>query len=150
ELTVTSHEENAQGRNVANRSYFIAQRDDPDAGLFVAPPFRSERTGHWLTAASRRLTDADGNFAGVINATLDPAYFAGIYRSINVGNGGIVMLFHGSGVLLAREPFVADAIGRSFASGPMFSRYLGEADAGSFEISGFYDGQPRISGYKAA
>ena len=85
----------------------------------------------------------------MINATLDPAYFAGIYRSINVGSGGIVMLFHRSGVLLAREPFVADAIGRSFASGPMFSRYLGEADAGSFEISGFYDGQPRISGYKA-
>ena len=149
DLLAVSHEAPLPARNVAARPYFVAQRDNPDAGMFVAPPFRSTRTGRWLTSASRRLTDADGNFAGVVNATLDPAYFAGIYRSINVGNGGTVMLFHRDGQLIAREPFVADAIGRSFASGPMFSQYLHAADAGSFEVSGFYDGQPRISGYKA-
>ena len=149
DLLAASHEENPQARNVATRSYFIAQRDNPDAGLFIAPPFRSARTGRWLTSASRRLTDAAGNFAGVVNATLDPAYFAGIYRSINVGSGGAVMLFHRDAVLIAREPFVANTIGRSFASGPLFSRYLAQADGGSFEISGYYDGQPRISGYKA-
>src|SRR5262249_41486351 len=77
------------------------------------------------------------------------AYFTGIYRSINVDSGGAVMLFHRSGVLLAREPLVADAVGRSFAAGPMFSRYLVEADAGDFETNGYYDHQPRISGYKA-
>jgi diguanylate cyclase (GGDEF)-like protein len=149
DLLAASHNDRPQPHNAASRSFFIAHRADPNVGLFIAPPFRSARTGQWITSASRRLTDADGNFAGVINATLDPAYFAGIYRSINVGNGGTVMLFHRSGVLLAREPFVADAIGRSFASGPVFSRYLEQADAGSFEVSGYYDGQPRISGYKA-
>jgi len=149
DLLAAAHRENPSEHNVATRSFFVAQRDNPDAGLFIAPPFRSARTGRWVTSASRRLTDASGNFAGVVNATLDPAYFAGVYRSIKVGNGGIVMLFHRKGMLIAREPFVADAIGRSFASGPMFSRYLGEADAGSFEVNGFYDGQPRISGYKA-
>jgi diguanylate cyclase (GGDEF)-like protein len=149
DLLAASHGDRPRPHNAASRSFFTAQRDDPNIGLFVAPPFRSARTGHWVTAASRRLTDAEGHFAGVINATLDPAYFAGIYRSIKLGNGGTVMLFHRSGVLLAREPFVADAIGRSFASGPMFSRYLEQADAGSFEVSGYYDGQPRISGYKA-
>src|SRR5262249_5352089 len=103
----------------------------------------------WVTAASRRLAGADGNFAGVVNATLDPGYFADIYRSINLGSGGTVMLFHRSGVLLAREPYIADAIGRSSAPGSLFTRHLGEADAGSFEVSGYYDGQPRISGYTA-
>jgi diguanylate cyclase (GGDEF)-like protein len=149
DLLAASHDENPQARNVAARSYFIAQRDNPDAGLFIAPPFRSARTGRWLTSASRRLTDAAGNFAGVVNATLDPAYFAGIYRSINIGSGGAVMLFHRDAVLIAREPFVANTIGRSFASGPMFSRYLAKADGGSFDVSGYYDPQPRIVGYKA-
>ncbi len=149
DLVAASHGANLPARNVGTRSYFTAQRDNPDLGLFVAPPFRSARTGGWLTSASRRLVDADGRFAGVVNATLDPAYFAAIYRSINVGHGGTVALFHRSGMLIAREPFVANAIGRSFASGPMFTRYLHEADAGSFEVNGYYDGQPRISGYKA-
>ena len=149
DLLAASHEGNPPARNVAARPYFIAQRDNPDAGLFVAPPFRSARTGRWLTAASRRLTDPDGSFAGVVNATLDPAYFAGIYRSINVGSGGTVMLFHRDGLLLAREPFVAEAIGRSFADSRLFAEYLNSTDAGTYEISGYYDGRPRISGYKA-
>ena len=149
DLLAASHEEHPQARNVATRSYFTAQRDNPDAGLFVAPPFRSTRTGRWLTSASRRLANADGSFAGVVNATLDPAYFAGIYRSINVGNGGTVMLFHRSGLLLTREPFIANAIGRSFASSSLFTDLLNRTDGGTYEITGFYDGQPRITGYKA-
>ena len=148
DLLVASHSAAPSARNVADRSYFIAQRDDPDAGMFVAPPFRSGRTGDWLTSASRRLTNSDGSFAGVVNAMLDPAYFAGIYRSINVGNGGTVMLFHRNGSLLAREPFIAHAIGRSFATGPLFSTWLDQADVGTFEVNGYFDGQPRISGYK--
>src|SRR5262249_27106229 len=149
DLLAASHEEAPQARNVAGRPFFVAQRDNPDAGLFVAPPFRSGRTGRWLTSASRRLTDADGKFAGVVNATVDPAYFAGIYRSIDVGNGGTVMLFHRNGQLLPREPFIADAIGRSFAASPLFSSWLDQTDAGTYEIRGYYDGQPRITGYKA-
>jgi diguanylate cyclase (GGDEF)-like protein len=148
ELMAASHEENLRGRSVATRPYFIAQRDNPHIGMFVSPPFRSTRTGRWITSASRRLVNADGSFAGVVNATLDPSYFAGIYRSIDLGNGGTVMLFHRSGLLLTREPFRADAIGRSFASGPLFTTHLARADAGSFEIGRVFDGQPRISGYK--
>jgi len=40
DLLAASHEEHLQSRNVATRAYFTAQRDDPDAGLFIAPPFR--------------------------------------------------------------------------------------------------------------
>jgi diguanylate cyclase (GGDEF)-like protein len=149
DVLAVSREPMPQTRNVADRPYFVAQRDNPDAGMFVAPPFRSARTGRWLTSASRRLVDADGSFAGVVNATLDPAYFAGIYRSINVGNGGTVMLFHRNGLLLAREPFIADAIGRSFASSPLFANWLDRTDVGTYEIRGYYDGRPRIAGYKA-
>ncbi len=149
DLLVTSHDRDPAGRNVSDRSYFKAQRDNPGGGLFVAPPFHSGRTGPWLTAASRRLSNADGSFAGVVNATLDPAYFAGIYRSIDLANGGAAMLFHRSGLLLAREPFVAGAIGQSFATAPLFGEHLPKADAGSYEVTGVFDGYPRITGYQA-
>jgi diguanylate cyclase (GGDEF)-like protein len=150
DVLANSHDRFPAPRNVAARAYFAAQRDADLAHdrLFVAPPFHSSRTGNWLTAASRRLTDADGNFVGVVNATLDPAYFAGIYRSIDIGASGTVMLFHRTGVLLAREPHIESAIGRSFIDAPLFRRYLPAAEAGNFEIDGFYNGKPRIAGYR--
>ena len=54
-----------------------------------------------------------------------------------------------SGLLLTREPFIANAIGRSFATSPLFTDLLNRTDGGTYEITGFYDGQPRLTGYKA-
>ena len=148
DLQATSHDRAPPSRNVAQREFFNALRNNDDDGLFVVPPFHSGRTGIWLTAASRRLSDAQGRFAGVVTATLDPAYFAGIYRSIDIGAGGTVMLFHRTGVMLTRQPFIASAIGRSFASYPLFSKYLSKADSGNYEITGLYDPHPRLAGYR--
>jgi len=149
DLLVTSRGPEATVLNIADRAYFTAQRDGSAADMFIAPPFHSARTGRWVTAASRRLNNADGSFAGVVSATLDPAYFSSIYRSLDLVNGGTVMLFHRSGLLVAREPFIASAIGQSFASGPLFTEHLPRADAASFEVKGYFDGDPRITGYQA-
>jgi hypothetical protein len=92
--------------NIADTPHFIAQRDNLDGKMFVAPPFRSARTGEWLTAASLRLTNPDGSFAGVASAALDPTYFSGIYRTIHLSADGSVMLFHRGGMNVAREPRV--------------------------------------------
>jgi diguanylate cyclase (GGDEF)-like protein len=148
DLIATSHDRDPPRRNVADRAYFTAQRDGHEDELFIAPPFRSGRTGIWLTAASRRLSDPHGNFVGVVNATLDPAYFAGIYRSIEIGAGGTVMLFHRTGIMLTRQPFIANAIGRSFARYPLFSEHLSKSDSGNYEITGLYDPHPRLAGYR--
>src|SRR5690348_68388 len=88
DLVVSANEAQGRTRAVADRAYFTIQRDRPDAGLFVAPLFRSHRTGQWLTAASRRVSGPDGRFAGTVNATLDPEYFSRIYRSLDFGVSG--------------------------------------------------------------
>jgi diguanylate cyclase (GGDEF)-like protein len=134
--------------NIATTAHFIAQRDTPDGEMFVAPPFRSERTGAWRAAASRRLSNADGSFAGVVTAFLEPAYFGSTFRSIDLGTDGAAILLHRSGRLLAREPFIEGAVGRSFAGAQVFE-HLPQADSGAYEISGYFSGDPRISGYKA-
>jgi diguanylate cyclase (GGDEF)-like protein len=149
ELQVHSYDHEPPRPNIADTSHFIAQRDNPDGKMFIAPPFLSARTGEWLTAASLRLTNADGSFGGVAAAPLDPAYFSGIYRSIHLGADGSVMLFHRSGMSVAREPMVKSAIGRSFLDGPLMTRYLPTAEAGSYETLSVVDGVQRIAGYKA-
>jgi hypothetical protein len=72
-------------------AHFIAQRDGSGDGLFIAPPYRSAAGDKWFTAASRRLSNADGSFAGIVTAPLDQVYFTQLYRSINLGSSGSVL-----------------------------------------------------------
>ena len=51
---------------ISDRSYFIAQRDNPDLGLFVSEPIVTRAQGRRAIALSRRLADSGGRFAGVV------------------------------------------------------------------------------------
>ena len=61
--------------NVADRAYFLRQRDDPSAGLVVSEPILSRFTGKWLFTLSRRMTAPDGRFAGLIQTAIRSEYF---------------------------------------------------------------------------
>lgn len=148
-LLAYSNDHALPGDNISGMAHFIAQRDNIDDQMFLAPPYQSTAGGKWFTAASRRLSNADGSFAGVVAASLDQSYFTKIYRSINLGGNGSVLLLHRNGQLLAREPVEESAIGKSFASGPLLSRYLPKSDAGSFQTISVVDGVSRVAGYKA-
>ena len=67
-------------QNISDMAHFIAQRDSTDDRLFIAPPYRSVAGDRWFTAASRRLSNADGSFAGIVTAPLDQSYFTKLYR----------------------------------------------------------------------
>jgi diguanylate cyclase (GGDEF)-like protein/PAS domain S-box-containing protein len=56
-------------------------------------------------------------------------------------------LLHRNGQLLAREPTLESAIGKSLASGPLLSEYLPRSEVGSYETVSVVDGVPRVAGY---
>jgi diguanylate cyclase (GGDEF)-like protein len=149
EVLAHSYRSEPPRRNISDLPHFIAQRDSSDTGLFIAPPFRSAATGMWLTAASRRLNDPDGKFAGVVTAPIDQTYFSKIYRTIDIGKGGSVVLLHRAGKVLVREPDAPEALGRSLADSQLLTRYLPVSDVGAYEIDKSIDGGARIIGYKA-
>ena len=130
-------------------AHFIAQRDSRDDRLYVSPPFRSLADDRWVTAASRRLSNPDGSFAGIVTAPLDQSYFTKLYRTIDLGSSGTILLVHRGGRLLAREPELKDALGTSFAKGALLSTYLPVSETGAYETTGIVDGAARIVGYKA-
>ncbi len=134
--------------SIADKAHFIAQRDH-DAGLFVAPPYRSAASDRWLSAVSRRLNNPDGSFAGVVTAPIDQSYFNAFYRSVDLGSGGSITLVHRDGTILVREPAVAGAIGKSLAETTLFSGLLTRFDSGSLESVSPIDGVGRIVGYKS-
>jgi diguanylate cyclase (GGDEF)-like protein/PAS domain S-box-containing protein len=148
DLLAHSYDKTPPRANIADLPHFVAQRDGGTDRLFIAEPFSSSAGDRWLIAASHRLNNADGSFAGVVTAPLDPSYFNRTFRSFNLSNGGAILLLHRSGQLLAREPVVKSAIGKSFAAGPLLTEYLPRSDAGSYETVSVVDGTARIVGYK--
>jgi diguanylate cyclase (GGDEF)-like protein len=126
-----------------------AQRDGADNRLYISPPYLSAAGDKWLVAASRPLSNADGLFVGIITAPLDQSYFIKLYRSINLGKGGSVVLLHREGQILARHPENRAILGQSLARGPLFTKYLPISDTGSYELMSPVDGVARIAGYKA-
>ncbi|MDI1263508.1 MAG: PAS-domain containing protein, partial [bacterium] len=148
-LIAHSYDRAAPRRSIATMSHFTAQRDHDDIGLYVTPPFKSAVSDKWLTAASIRLNNKDGSFAGVVSTPLDQSYFAKIYRSIDIGAHGSILLLHTDGIALAREPASDGIVGRSFAGSPLLTRYLPRSNAGAYDIISVIDGKPRLAGYKA-
>jgi len=135
--------------SISDMAHFIAQRDNGGEGIFISPPYRSAVGDKWFTAASRRLNNPDGSFAGIVTAPLDQSYFTKLYRSIDLGRGGSILLLHREGRILAREPERKEAIGKSFADAPVLTKYLPVSDHGAFETTSVVDGVERIAGYRA-
>jgi len=149
DLVAHSYDHKPPRPNIFGMPHFSVQRDSPNNGLYIAPPYRSAANDRWFTAASLRLSNADSTFAGILTAPLDQTYFIKIYRSIDLGNNGSILLLHRDGQLLAREPALDSAIGKSFAGGPLLTEYLPKSETGSYETVSVVDGVPRVAGYMA-
>jgi signal transduction histidine kinase/ActR/RegA family two-component response regulator len=100
--------------NAADRSYFIAQRDDPHRGMFMSEPLTTRSEGRTAVILSRRMDDASGNFAGVATATMDLADLNEFYRAVHVGSDSHIALLREDGTLLVRDPRAAEFEGRKF------------------------------------
>jgi PAS domain S-box-containing protein len=149
DVVAHSYEGDPPRPNIADLPYFAAQRDGDGSRLLIAQPFRSVASGRWIVAISRRLSEADGRFAGIISAPIDPGHFAGVYKAVKPGANGAVALMSSDGVMLAREPFVDSAVGRSYADTALFTQHLRRSDSGTFESVSSVDGTPRIVAYRA-
>jgi signal transduction histidine kinase/ActR/RegA family two-component response regulator len=88
--------------------------------LVVDRPFVSNLApNRILIPIGRRLVDDKGRFAGTVVATVMPEAFREFFRTIDVGEAGIISVFHPDGVVLLREPADPDGIGAPATSNPV-------------------------------
>jgi len=102
--------------DVSDRSYFIAQRDNRAAGLFMSEPIVSRSDGRPGIILSRRLEDETGAFAGVVSAIVDLEDLARFYAAVRLGDGGAVQLLRDDGQLLMLDPADSGVLGKRFAT----------------------------------
>jgi len=117
--------------------------------MVISPPFRA-RLGDldWCISFSRRIEDADGNFAGVAGGALRLSHFNDVFRRLDVGHDSSINLMNTDGLLLARHATgpsagTVELTGSDFSTRPNFRRLLAEGK-GSFSSPSGHDGKLRL------
>ena len=100
--------------NISDRSYFIAQRDDPNRGLYISELLTTRSEGRAAVVLSRRIDDAAGHFAGIVIANVDLEDLNQFYRAVKAGPGSHIVLLRDDGTLLVRDPPAPNVVGRRF------------------------------------
>jgi PAS domain S-box-containing protein len=115
----------------ADREFFAIHRDNPDPGLHISRPVLGRVAKTWTIPLSRRMSHSDGSFAGVAIAALDPAYFNGFLRSIDLGPNGSLGVFLDDGTVLAMAPGGEEWIATTPTGGSL-ARLLQKSSIGTF------------------
>lgn len=151
---IATNVDRLSGFDVSGRDYFQeaqAQRDPQT--LFVSPPFASA-LGQPSISLVRKITDAQGQFGGVVLAVLNPDFFAVLLDSVRYTPDVWTCLAHGDGKMFMMVPEQKDLLGKNVAlpgsffslhrqSGRLTSLYAGAvAGVGSMRMMAFRTIQP--------
>ena len=87
--------------DLSDREHFRAQLDSKEDRLFISKPLIGRVSGKWSVQLSRRLSNADGSFGGVVVVSLDPEHFTNFYEKIDWASSGSIALIGSDGVVRA-------------------------------------------------
>ena len=137
----------SQSLELGEWEYFRAFKADPSLQLLVGSPFVS-RTAHvWSIPVLRRLTGPQGEFAGVVGASVEPRYLNDFYNDLALGSGAAIALFdtRDGDMLAARNP-TTDQVDFRPQRFPAFADLKGTA---GLVTARDVDGRMRIIAYRA-
>ncbi len=112
ELIVAAAPPEAGEGNIRDREDFSFLRSHVEDGAHISPARRIGTKGEWVITVSRRIVGPDGGFAGIVAADIALDYFQNYYRTIDLGDEGVVVLVLSSGQILARWPLAEASIGQ--------------------------------------
>jgi methyl-accepting chemotaxis protein len=132
--------------NLRDREHFRVHQDARDDTLFVSQPILGKVTGKWSIQLTRRISNGDGSFGGVIVASVDPGYFSRLYDAIDVGRNGVITLVGLDGVVRSVRGGSAQSAAQSIAASGFFETIKSGA-GGSYQEKNPLDGVSRVGSY---
>jgi diguanylate cyclase (GGDEF)-like protein len=127
--------------NRRDEEYFQVHRDKADLGLFVSRP--TMYRGAYSVVLSRRLSDEDGGFAGVIVGSIRFSYFHELFDRLNLAADDTITVLRRDRTIIMRKPFDLNVIGKNLATVKTWNADNLRA-GGSYAGQGPVDATPRL------
>ncbi len=135
--------------SLIDRRYFQILRDDSAMDLFVGRPVQSMTNSEWFVPVARRIEAADGGFAGIAVAAVEPSFVERTFQLLELREFDTIALVHKDSTLIASVPPLPDYYGMQLTEHELFRNRLPQASSGVYtSISGLHQ-RPAIVGYAA-
>lgn len=144
---VTSQADIPTNANNADRDYFIYHRSNPSAAVFVGKPVISRSSGVWVIPVSKRFNDSNGQFAGVVLATIEIGYLRQMISEFDIGQHGALGLMSKDGLILVRRPYAVADLGKSIVGSATYESAKRQV-WGTLETISPVDGVERLLSYR--
>ncbi|HOE43064.1 MAG TPA: hypothetical protein PLB25_15755, partial [Rhodoferax sp.] len=104
---IASNRPEILNRNYADRAYFqVPLKEKNPSRLYVSAPIKTV-LGVYSVVLSKSLVSADGEFAGIVTATLDPQDFKNTLEGAHDSPDSISAILHGNGQAFLFAPDAA-------------------------------------------
>lgn len=132
--------------DASQKALFRRHQADPSIGLKLVEPEPGASGGPPQLFMSRRLTGAEGRFAGVLLVEIDLGYLRNLYDGLQLTAGSSIGLMTTGGRLVVRYPEIDLASDRDFPR--LFEGHDGRRANGSLSLVSPLDGEVRLVGYR--
>ncbi|TYO66610.1 diguanylate cyclase [Bradyrhizobium hipponense] len=140
-LTIDASTLDPLAENRSDEDYFKAHRDNPGAGLFISRPMLFR--GAYSIVLSRRLSDTDGGFLGVVAGSIRFSYFHELFERLSLDPEDTITVLRRDRTIMMRRPFDLDIIGKNLATVQTWKPDNLQA-GGSYAGRGPVDTTPRL------
>lgn len=136
------------GTTLSDDGFFRYHQISVKPEAFVGRPIQSQLDGEWVITLSRRFNKPDGEFGGVVLATISSRHLAGFYAQFEMGRGSSTSLLHSDGLVIARDPGNDKFVGRSIANTALFREASMKGASGAYHFTSELDGAERVSSFR--
>jgi diguanylate cyclase (GGDEF)-like protein len=108
-LTIDASTLDPLPENRSEEDYFRIHRDNPGIGLFISRPILFR--GAYAIVLSRRISDTDGGFLGVVAGSIRFSYFHELFEQLKLDPEDTITVLKRDRTIMMRRPFDLDIIG---------------------------------------
>jgi diguanylate cyclase (GGDEF)-like protein len=131
--------------DVSDRDHYLVQLHSTEDHLFISKPVIGRASGQWSVQLSRRFTNSDGSFGGVVVVSLNPEHFTNFYDKIDFGSAASIAMIGSDGVVRASGGSAAGrfALGQDL-TGTSLLQHFNDSRNSVFEFTDAQDPQTMV------